>query len=137
MKNGLSLHGSWEDGPWWFRAILIRVIDGDTIDVLANGGFGNWSKQRLRLAITVRPDVIGMDAPECRGPTKEAGKAATDELCRLLKEHSFDEDRVTIKIKTAKRVGKYGRYISSLHGKNGVNICQLMVDSGHAVEKNY
>ena len=89
MKHGLSLHGSWDDGQWWFRAILVRVIDGDTIDVLTDNGFGNWSLQRIRMALEVDP-VIGMDAPESRGDTREAGMAATDELCRLLKENSFD-----------------------------------------------
>lgn len=136
MKHGLSLHGSWDDGQWWFRAILIRVIDGDTIDVLTDNGFGNWSVQRIRMALEVDP-VIGMDAPESRGDTREAGMAATDELCRLLKEHSFDEDRVTLVIKTAQKKGRYGRYIASCHGRDGVNICRLMVENGHAVEKNY
>jgi endonuclease YncB( thermonuclease family) len=39
-----------------FRARLRRVIDGDTLLVVADLGFGVWTEQRLRLA--------GIDAPE-------------------------------------------------------------------------
>ncbi len=43
---------------WYFRVVITRVIDGDTIECVADGGFGNHRIERLRLA--------GVDAPELR-----------------------------------------------------------------------
>ena len=41
-----------------YRAKLIRVIDGDTIDAIIDLGFDVWVKKRIRLN--------GIDAPETR-----------------------------------------------------------------------
>lgn len=43
---------------WYFRCKVTRVIDGDTIQVEIDLGFGNHRVERLRLA--------GVDAPELR-----------------------------------------------------------------------
>lgn len=47
--------------PFYYKATLVRVIDGDTIDVDIDLGFSVWlNKQRVRLA--------GIDTPESRNP---------------------------------------------------------------------
>jgi micrococcal nuclease len=63
-----------------YKAKLVRVIDGDTIDVDIDLGFDVWLKrQRIRLA--------GIDAPESRTRNKAekvlglAAKARLTELC--------------------------------------------------------
>ena len=63
-----------------YKAKLVRVIDGDTIDVDIDLGFDVWLKrQRVRLA--------GIDAPESRTRNKAekvlglAAKARLTELC--------------------------------------------------------
>ena len=63
-----------------YKAVLVRVIDGDTIDVDIDLGFDVWlKKQRVRLA--------GIDAPESRTRNKAekvlglAAKARLTELC--------------------------------------------------------
>jgi len=138
---GLALRGCWPDevDPWWFRAVLVRIVDADTIDVLCDTGFGQWSHQRLRLALEVRPKVIGLNAPEVRGPEREAGLVAKEALTALLWRHSYSKGYgpITLVVRTAKRRGKYGRYLATVHGLDDVNICRLLVDGGHAVEKNY
>ncbi len=46
-----------------YKAKLVRVIDGDTIDLDIDLGFDVWlKKQRIRLA--------GIDSPECRTKNK-------------------------------------------------------------------
>lgn len=50
---------------WAYRARPARVIDGDTIDVTVDAGFANFRTERLRL--------LGVNAPEKRGPTHKAG----------------------------------------------------------------
>lgn len=53
---------------WVYRARTVRVIDGDTIDVLVDHGFHALAVERFRL--------LGVDTPEVRGETREAGEAA-------------------------------------------------------------
>lgn len=55
--------------PFTFPARVLRVIDGDTIDVELDRGWGDTSKRRLRL--------LGVDAPEVHGASKPAGLVAT------------------------------------------------------------
>ncbi|MYC16958.1 MAG: thermonuclease family protein [Gemmatimonadetes bacterium] len=40
------------------RARIERVVDGDTVDVLINLGYGVWKEERVR--------IVGIDTPECR-----------------------------------------------------------------------
>ena len=43
---------------WHYRAFVMRVANGDTLEVLVDQGFGSYSRQRIRL--------LGVDAPEMR-----------------------------------------------------------------------
>ena len=67
-----------EDGPteapYTYRAEVVDVIDGDTIDVHVDLGFYVWIRyQRIHL--------YGIEAPE---PTAAAGAAATEHLRSLI-----------------------------------------------------
>ena len=67
-----------------YKAKLVRVIDGDTVDVMIDLGFDVWIKKRLRL--------YGIDAPETRTRNlelKKKGKASTKRLEELLNEEEF------------------------------------------------
>ena len=56
-----------------YKCKMVRVVDGDTVDVDIDLGFGVWlRKQRIRM--------YGIDTPESRTSDKEEkiyGKAAT------------------------------------------------------------
>ena len=108
-----------------YRAIVVRVVDGDTVDVDIDLGFYTWiKKQRIRL--------VGIDAPELRGDEKTAGKAAKAYLTKLI-------DGKEIIIRTIKgrdggdSRGKYGRWLGVLY-IDGLDVNQHMVEAGHAVE---
>ena len=107
-----------------YRAVVDRVVDGDTVDVTVDLGFTTYSKQRLRLA--------RIDAPEVRGEEKVAGKAASRYLETMLREG--DE----VRVRTAK-TGKYGRYIAEIWTTTvePENISDVMVKEGHAVYREY
>tara|TARA_R110000824_G_scaffold101257_1_gene240566 strand:- start:2133 stop:2438 length:306 start_codon:yes stop_codon:yes gene_type:complete len=81
-----------------YKAKVHRVIDGDTVDLIVDLGFGVHIKIRGRLA-----DV---DTPE-RG--HEDWHMATD-MCKDLLEKAKGGDKGEITIKTSK-TGKYGRWI--------------------------
>ena len=107
--------------PFVYNAILDRVIDGDTIDVVLDLGFSvKLHKQRVRLA--------GIDTPESRTRNlkeKALGlkaKARLQELCV----NNF-------KIQSLGK-GKYGRILGIPYSEDGQSICQILIDEGHAVE---
>ena len=80
---------------YFYEATLVRVIDGDTIDVELDLGFGISYKTRLRL--------YGINCPEIN---TEKGKKARTFVESVLTNRKFY-------VKTIKdRKGKYGRYLA-------------------------
>jgi len=105
-----------------YRAELVRVVDGDTVDLLVDLGFNTFIRDRFRLS--------GIDAYETRGEEREKGLEAKDYLIDTL---NAKELVITTSQNTK---GKYGRWLSTIHA-DGVNVNQLLVDKGHAVSKDY
>ena len=107
--------------PYVYKAIIERVVDGDTIDVTLDLGFDvRLYKQRCRLA--------GIDTPESRTrdlAEKKLGLAAKDRLIELC--------TGSISIKSFGK-GKYGRILAIPYTEDGEDICQLLINEGHAVE---
>ena len=98
---------------------VLRVVDGDTVDILIDLGFGLTKKERVRVA--------GIDTPESRTRNlyeKYLGK----EAAAFLEEELMFEDII---IKTEKD-GKYGRMLGWLY-KNGedISIQERMILKGY------
>ena len=113
---------------WTYRAKVIRVIDGDTVDVDIDLGFGIWMhKERIRL--------LGIDTPESRTRDKEEkkyGLAAKKYLTEMLN----DEGGIVLKTKKDAE-GKFGRILGELwrttdYADKSIN--QYLVDEHHAVQ---
>tara|TARA_R110000765_G_scaffold341540_1_gene431634 strand:+ start:2738 stop:3043 length:306 start_codon:yes stop_codon:yes gene_type:complete len=91
-----------------YRAKVVRVVDGDTVDFLVDLGF--------RISFKIRTRLIGVNTPE-RGKTDF--KKATAMLENLMLSKS-DEDGYNI-IKTNKdKTGKYGRWLVTMDNINSV-----------------
>ena len=106
-----------------YKCKLLRVIDGDTVDVDIDLGFGVWlRKQRIRL--------YGIDTPESRTRDlieKKYGLAAKEFLVKWT-------NAGELVIKTHKDAkGKFGRILGELWTFE-TNINQKMVEEHHAVE---
>ena len=110
-----------------YRATMLRVVDGDTVDIDIDLGFGVWlRKQRVRLH--------GIDTPESRTrdlEEKKYGLAAKDYITRLL------DDEGGIVLKTRKDAeGKYGRILGELWRTTDLadkSINDYMIENHHAV----
>ena len=104
-----------------YQAELERVVDGDTVDVTLDLGFDvKLHKQRVRLH--------GIDTPESRTRNlaeKKLGLAAKERLKELCVGR--------FKVKSLGK-GKYGRVLGIPYTEDGQDICQLLIDEGHAVE---
>ena len=88
-----------------YKATVTRVVDGDTVDVLIDLGFGIHYAQRVRL--------YGINAPETRTRDKvekKAGLAAKAYLKEILKTNK----NKCIIITTLDKKGKYGRVLGEL-----------------------
>tara|TARA_R100000951_G_C2573942_1_gene159700 strand:+ start:283 stop:711 length:429 start_codon:yes stop_codon:yes gene_type:complete len=115
-----------------YRVEIVKVVDGDTVDVDIDLGFGVWlKKERVRL--------FGIDTPESRTRDlveKKHGLAAKDFLVREMEEA---DDVILATNKDAE--GKFGRILGTLIGVHSneldgsmrVNINEKMVDFHHAV----
>jgi micrococcal nuclease len=105
---------------YYYKVEILRVVDGDTVDVRMDLGFNVWHKCRVRL--------VGINAPESRTRDKEEkkrGLAAKDWLINILESAQTDIEM------QSHGVGKYGRVLGVLY-INDVNINDLMVKEGHA-----
>lgn len=111
-----------------YRAKLIKVVDGDTVDVDIDLGFGVWLKdERVR--------IMGIDTPESRTSDKVEkvfGLASKERLKELLGKDC------TLKTFAAKdgedMKGKFGRILGDFISNEGRMITEIMIDEGHAVK---
>jgi micrococcal nuclease len=98
---------------------VVKIVDGDTVDVILDLGFDMYKKERIRLN--------GIDAPESRTldvAEKELGLDAKEFLERRL------EDCDNLWVATEKD-GKYGRMLGDIWCST-TNINEEMVTRGYA-----
>ena len=104
-----------------YQAELERVVDGDTVDVTLDLGFDvKLHKQRVRLHGIATPESRTRNLAE-----KKLGLAAKERLKELCVGR--------FKVKSLGK-GKYGRVLGIPYTEDGQDICQLLIDEGHAVE---
>lgn len=100
---------------------VIKVVDGDTVDIVIDLGFSLTKKERVRLS--------GIDTPESRTKDleeKELGLQAKEFLERRLD----DAVGYNLRVKTEKD-GKYGRMLGEFH-IGDINLNKEMYDRGYA-----
>lgn len=116
-RYGISLSKATSNDIYTYVAVVERVVDGDTLIVNVDCGFGWWHQERIRLK--------GVDAPE---------------------KNSIDGDRVTrwvtetlapctfVVIKTYKP-DKYGRYLADIFYEAHQNNPHLVARHGHVLNQ--
>ena len=114
-----------------FRVIkIVKVLDGDTIDVTIDLGFDLYKKERVRIA--------GVDTPEKRTrdlEEKALGIDATNWLKEKLNETIKGDEELTIRTELKGGVGKYGRLLGWLYvGESNISLNELMIEEGYAWE---
>lgn len=106
------------------NATVLRVIDGDTVELLVDLGFSVCISQKIRL--------MGVDCPEKFGATRAAGMAAKAATTKWLAEAKV------ISLQTYKNDtdGKFGRYMGSiLNRTTGESLGEFLLKNGFAVRK--
>lgn len=107
-------------------AQLLKVVDGDTIDVAIDLGFDISVTKRVRLA--------GIDTPESR--TKDLEEKAMGLESKEYLKHALENAKdIIIKTEIENETGKFGRVLGWLYldgQSNSIN--NIMVKEGYAWE---
>ena len=111
-----------------YRAKLVKIVDGDTIDAMIDVGFDIWIKKRIRYS--------GIDTWESRTrdlDEKKKGLAAKARNKELLKEISSKSGYFRLK---SHGVGKYGRVLADIYIQdtdgNDIWVNKKLIEEGHA-----
>jgi micrococcal nuclease len=107
-----------------YRCTVLRVVDGDTVDVDIDLGFGVWiRKERVR--------IMGIDTPESRTRDlveKLFGLAAKKRLGEILGETAILRTQ-----KPGKNDDKFGRILGDFVVDDGKMITEILIEEGHCV----
>ena len=103
-----------------YPAFYVRAVDGDTIDLILDLGFGIKSKQRVRLE--------GIDAPEMKGDDLLAGKNA-----KQFVENAFERNgRCCTVVVKKESISDYDRVIGDIILEDDVKLSEALVAFGKA-----
>jgi len=110
-----------------YDVVLLKCVDGDTVDVDIDLGFGIWLKdERVR--------IMGIDTPESRTRDKVEklfGTAAKNRLKELLKKGG---KLITTEDKSGEDMkGKFGRILGDFRVADGRRVTEIMIEEGHCV----
>lgn len=110
-----------------YRVNVVRVVDGDTVDVDIDLGFGMWIKdERVR--------IMGIDTPESRTRDKvekKFGLASKARLKELLGKKAILKTQVSKKGEDMK--GKFGRILGDFVAPDGRLVTEIMTEGGYCV----
>ncbi len=112
-----------------YRVIIDRWVDGDTVDVDIDLGFGVWLKdQRVRLAGINTPESRTRDLEE-----KARGKAAHE----FARNFAPEGQPAKLVCKSYDSKGKFGRILGeiwSVREYSDKSVNTYLLENGHAVE---
>jgi len=110
-----------------YRAYVIKVVDGDTVDVDIDLGFGVMLKEE-------RVRIMGIDTPESRTSDKVEklfGLAAKNRLKELLGKECVLKTQINKNGEDMK--GKFGRILGDFVAKDGRMVTDILIEEGHCV----
>ena len=112
-----------------YRCKVIKVIDGDTVDVDIDLGFDIMLRdERVR--------IMGIDTPESRTRDKvekKFGLASKARLKELIGGKSGPILKTQINKKGEDMRGKFGRILGDFMTDDGRMVTDILVEEGHAV----
>lgn len=103
---------------YWYRALIIRWVDGDTVDLHVDLGFTVRVDTRFRL--------LGVDTPE-------RGQAGWAEAKAFVEGYAPADTAVTIRSEKPLKADKYGRWLAEVWPDGAVSVNQALTDAGLAL----
>ena len=106
-----------------YRVKVTRVVDGDTVDVDIDLGFGCWlHKERVR--------IYGIDTPESRTRDKEEKKYGL--MAKEFVKQFVKGDSIKLTTQKYDAKGKFGRILGDIIVDNK-SLSDTMIQEHHAV----
>lgn len=120
-----------QDPDYIYDAKVIRVIDGDTIELLVDLGFGLHFKMKARL--------YGIDTPETRTKDLEEKKLGMRAKLKTRMWCFRTKDEVIISSHDGNKLqqGKFGRWLVVVWNKHKECLNQFLLDNNLAEVKIY
>ena len=114
-----------------YKCKILRIVDGDTVDVDIDLGFGIWRhKERVRL--------LGIDTPESR--TRDLEEKKFGLLSKQYVKDHYPIGSIAMLRTHKDKTGKFGRILGDFivadgYGgyENGALVTEIMIAEGHAV----
>ena len=109
-----------------YKAKIVKIVDGDTVDVVVDVGFKMTTHQRVRLAKINTPETFRRkkDSAEYK-----AGMAAKNFVVDRVK-----ANKNKVVIETAKDPDLYGRYLATIWlADKDISLNDELLEEGHAV----
>lgn len=98
-----------------YNATVVRVVDGDTLEVRFDLGFGISFTEKLRL--------LRVNTPEVWGVKRESTEYKRGKLASAFTQQWVDDTNSVVTIKTKKdRKGGRGRYLAEVFAADGDNV---------------
>ena len=107
-----------------YKCKVTRVVDGDTVDIDIDLGFGVWlHKERVR--------IYGIDTPESR--TRDKVEKRFGLLAKEFVKQFVKGSSVILRTQKYDAKGKFGRILGDFSVK-GARVSRVMIERHHAVE---
>lgn len=101
---------------------VIRVLDGDTLEVEIDRGFHDYSRKTVRL--------LGVNAPETHGAEREAGEAVRNWLLAWLDRSDAFLTSFPLQLLSLDKPDKFGRVLGDI--STGSSIVAQLLTFGYA-----
>lgn len=116
--------------PYWYKGKVIKVVDGDTVDMMVDLGFDIHHKIRVRL--------YGVNTPESRTRNLEEKKLGL--LAKDFTKDWCDRHEDVYILTVLDKNEKYGRVLAELYSSNDIHNIKTsclnndIKEAGHARE---
>lgn len=111
----------------YFVKDIIKVVDGDTVDILIDLGFNIFTKQRIRLSNIDTPEIFTKNLQE-----KEQGLKAKNFVIEFFNKSKNEGHNITLMTTVD---DKYGRMLGTIFS-NGQCLNDLLITNKLAVSYN-
>ena len=101
---------------------IVKIVDGDTVDLVLDLGFSTFVQQRMRLR--------GIDTPELSS-TNESERIIANEAKGYVSVWLINQKKLTVK---TFKDDKYGRIIAEIYGDDSLCLNKILIDNGYAWE---
>ena len=113
-----------------YKANVVKIVDGDTLDVSIDLGFKIFTVKRIRLQ--------GINTPETYGVKKYSEEYKNGMLSKNFVIEFVNNCESVVEIHTRQERGKYGRYIATIFAPGSAkSLNDILVEKGYAVYVNY